>query len=116
MVTSSGAPRRTRTSGLLIRSQTLYPTELWVRIRKTSFVLWSLYFDLSIKSRSKTKIKVKSTKSEEQSTKIKLQRSSLFLFWWRCVSRLKLLTNHADQLVDLLPGQLDFERRHAVPA
>src|SRR5205085_3764936 len=25
-----GAPRRTRTSGLLIRSQTLYPTELWV--------------------------------------------------------------------------------------
>ena len=29
-----GAPSRTRTCGLLIRSQTLYPTELWVHIDK----------------------------------------------------------------------------------
>ena len=29
-----GAPSRTRTCGLLIRSQTLYPTELWVHIGK----------------------------------------------------------------------------------
>ena len=28
-----GAPNRIRTCGLLIRSQTLYPAELWVRIR-----------------------------------------------------------------------------------
>lgn len=28
---NDGAPSRTRTCGLLIRSQTLYPTELWVR-------------------------------------------------------------------------------------
>jgi hypothetical protein len=30
VVLTNGAPRRTRTSGLLIRSQTLYPAELWV--------------------------------------------------------------------------------------
>ena len=29
----SGAPNRIRTCGLLIRSQTLYPAELWVRAR-----------------------------------------------------------------------------------
>src|SRR5437870_11556471 len=30
VVLTNGAPSRTRTCGLLIRSQTLYPTELWV--------------------------------------------------------------------------------------
>src|SRR5688572_29862666 len=44
VVFEDGAPSRTRTCGLLIRSQTLYPAELWVRIKKDvrctlSFVL-----------------------------------------------------------------------------
>src|SRR5512141_2550601 len=33
---SFGAPRRTRTSNLLIRSQMLYPIKLWVRAQPTN--------------------------------------------------------------------------------
>lgn len=33
---NDGAPRRTRTPNLLIRSQTLYPVELWVQ---SNFIL-----------------------------------------------------------------------------
>ena len=33
VIEKNGAPRRIRTSGLLIRSQSLYPTELWAHNR-----------------------------------------------------------------------------------
>jgi hypothetical protein len=32
VIEKNGAPRRIRTSGLLIRSQSLYPTELWAHM------------------------------------------------------------------------------------
>lgn len=34
-----GAPNRIRTCGLLIRSQTLYPAELWVRSSRTGGII-----------------------------------------------------------------------------
>ncbi len=34
-VAGSGAPRRSRTPNLLIRSQALYPIELWARYKLT---------------------------------------------------------------------------------
>src|SRR3954451_10495971 len=40
----NGAPSRARTCDLLIRSQTLYPTELRVQSRKTFVVLFTLNF------------------------------------------------------------------------
>src|SRR5258706_11642334 len=39
---NTGAPSRTRTCGLLIRSQTLYPTELWVHIKNRTLYMLTL--------------------------------------------------------------------------
>ena len=39
--TVCGAPNRIRTCGLLIRSQTLYPAELWVRVHQEQEILYS---------------------------------------------------------------------------
>ena len=61
-----GAPNRIRTCGLLIRSQTLYPAELWVRFsifrsfcleqkvlyctaRRMSILFWKIFFIFSLR-------------------------------------------------------------------
>src|SRR5262249_36735955 len=61
----NGAPSRTRTCGLLIRSQTLYPTELWVQQRRTLlFDLCTLNFCFN--ARCKHHVKVQRSKHKAQ--------------------------------------------------
>lgn len=96
----NGAPSRTRTCGLLIRSQTLYPTELWVHIKKA---LGTLIFVLSSCAYL----------HGHQSTKIKAQKSSR-LFRRRRDPTLELVSNETDHVVDLFGLQLLSKSRHSI--
>jgi hypothetical protein len=102
----SGAASRTRTCGLLIRSQTLYPTELWLHNHKRGFGLGTLIFE-TVPFESTVSIEIKDQRSKPQ--------DHASFRWWRR-STLKLLTNEANHFRNLLRSHFILERRHAVAA